>query len=286
MKPDRIDPNPSDAAPGRSRNMRGMAALAVLAAAAALLLQPVSPAGAHEDLIRTDTYDAIFKEYSRRYFGKSFDWKIFKAQAIAESRLDPEAVSGDGAFGLMQLLPETFRQIAEENPDVRGDIRDPRANIAAGIYYDWKLWKLWDAGRPFKERVRFMLGAYNAGKDAILDAQQIAIERKLDPFVWPSIERTLEAVIGSAHRQTVAYVDKVLRIRRQMEGRIQASPDAAGFCSDSSASRKARNFFGDKTPWAAAVSHSRPTLTVTRRSSARRNMASSVSSSPAQRAAS
>ncbi|MCF8053592.1 MAG: transglycosylase SLT domain-containing protein [Desulfobacterales bacterium] len=178
---------------------------------------------AYEDLIRVDTYDSFFREYSKRYFGPDFDWRIFKAQAIVESRLDPNAVSQAGAVGLMQILPKTYRQIAEENPDIRGDIRSPRWNIAAGIYYDKKLWNLWDAGRPLEQRLRFMLGAYNAGKQSILEAQQVAIKRKLNPYTWPSIERTLESVIGPEHRQTLYYVKKVLQIRGQMDGVKEAS---------------------------------------------------------------
>lgn len=211
--------HPSTPKPGGSKSC------SMLCLAALLVLLLVSPGGVagYENLILVDAYDPLFREYSKRYFGPDFDWRIFKAQAIAESRLDPDAVSRAGAVGLMQLLPRTYRQIAEENPDIQGDIRDPRWNIAAGIYYSRQLWELWDAGRAFEQRLRFMLGSYNAGKENILKAQQVAIERKLNPYVWPSIERTLEAVIGPGHRQTLYYVEKVLTIRGHMDGVKEAS---------------------------------------------------------------
>ena len=188
-----------------------------------LLLVNAPGVRAYEDLIHVDTYDSFFRKYSERYFGPDFDWRIFKAQAIVESKLDPNAVSEAGAIGLMQILPRTYRQITEENPDIQGDARDPRWNISAGIYYSRQLWDLWDAGRPFEQRLRFMLGSYNAGKQSILEAQQIAIKRKLNPYTWPSIERTLEAVTGPGHRQTLYYVRKVLQVRRQIDGVKEAS---------------------------------------------------------------
>ncbi len=179
-------------------------------------------AGTYEGLIRIDRYDHHFQAFSRRYFGAAFDWRLFKAQAIAESRLDPEAISTEGAVGLMQILPKTFHQIKRENNDIEGGIRDPRSNIAAGIYYDRTLWELWEKERPFQDRIRFMLGAYNAGREALLEAQQVAIERKLNPFLWSSMKRTLPSVIGAEYRQTVAYVDKIFRIREMMKKWLKA----------------------------------------------------------------
>ena len=85
-------------------------------------------------------YDKYFSKYTRRYFGPDFDRRYFKAQAIAESRLKPEARSGEGALGPMQILPRTFREITEKNPGIKSRIGHPRWNIAAGIYYNRIMW--------------------------------------------------------------------------------------------------------------------------------------------------
>ena len=76
------------------------------------------------------TYDEIFRKYSKQYFGVGFDWKVFKAQAMTESNLNPEAKSWVGAKGVMQLMPATYQEIQSKNPEI-GEISDPRWNIAA-----------------------------------------------------------------------------------------------------------------------------------------------------------
>ena len=40
-----------------------------------------------------DRYDQTFRKYSKRYFGVGFDWRVFKAQAMAESEMNPNAKS-------------------------------------------------------------------------------------------------------------------------------------------------------------------------------------------------
>ncbi len=57
----------------------------------------------------TDRYDPTFRKYSKRFFGVGFDWRLFKAQGMTESNLNPAATSWVGARGVMQLMPTTFR---------------------------------------------------------------------------------------------------------------------------------------------------------------------------------
>jgi membrane-bound lytic murein transglycosylase MltF len=162
---------------------------------------------------RVRTFDTYFSKYAKRFFGPAFDWHFFKAQAIAESRLDPRARSKVGAAGVMQIMPRTFEEIKRKNPAVKGNRMQPRWNIAAGIYYDRMIWKLFKSERPFQDRLNFMFGAYNAGKGNILKAQKIAAGRGLNPNLWGSIERSLPRVTGKRSRETLGYVNKIEEIK-------------------------------------------------------------------------
>jgi hypothetical protein len=82
-------------------------------------------------------YDQHFKTFTKMFFGDTMDWRIFKAQAIIESRLKIDAKSHVGAHGLMQIMPRTYKEIQEKNSLFKGkSITDPKWNIAAGIYYN------------------------------------------------------------------------------------------------------------------------------------------------------
>ena len=158
--------------------------------------------------IANDKYDKYFQKYSKRYFGPAMDWKIFKAQAFAESNLDPDAKSWVGAKGLMQLMPATYADIQLKNPEL-GEISEPRWNIAAGIYYNRHLWKRWEEKTEQEERLRFVFGSYNAGFQTIKRAQQIAAQESLDVARWVSIETVAPEVPRWRHEETVGYVRKI-----------------------------------------------------------------------------
>jgi membrane-bound lytic murein transglycosylase MltF len=158
-------------------------------------------------------FDPYFSKYSKRYFGPGFDWRHFKAQAVAESRLKAKAKSRVGALGVMQIMPRTFKEITLKNPTIKGTREQPRWNIAAGIYYDRQLWKTWKAKRPFQDRVNFMFASYNAGKMNIIKAQKLAEKNGLNPNLWQSIKSELREVTGKKSRETVVYVQKIEKIR-------------------------------------------------------------------------
>lgn len=178
---------------------------AVRLAAAALVLAAWSPARCQGV---TRQYDDTFRKYSKRFFGPGFDWRLFKAQAMAESHLDPSAASRVGARGLMQLMPSTFREIASRNPEFQS-IDDPTWNIAAGIYYDHRLWSQWTDPLVDQERIRFVLGSYNAGRGTLLRARSIAEQRRLDIGQWSSICMVAPEVPKWRHHETLGYVDKI-----------------------------------------------------------------------------
>lgn len=177
----------------------------------------VGPSLAYERYNAVVKYDCYFQKYTKRFFGPGFDWRYFKAQAVAESRLRAQARSRVGAVGLMQIMPATFKEIMRKNPRIKGSRAQPRWNVAAGIYYDRLIWKVWKADRPFQDRIDFTFGAYNAGKANIIKAQRVAKSRGLDPNRWNSIVAILSKVTGRHSRETVGYVKKINTIKEVLK---------------------------------------------------------------------
>ncbi len=151
----------------------------------------------------TREYDPLFQKYAKRYFGPHFDWRWFKAQGVTESNLRPQARSRAGAVGLMQILPSTFAEIRKANPHYV-DIESPRWNIAAGIYYDRRLYahRRFDP-LPDEEQLLVAFACYNAGLGGILRVM------KRTP---PPVESWQQLAPG-APRETRGYVDRIVRIR-------------------------------------------------------------------------
>ncbi len=80
---------------------------------------------------------------------------LIRAIIHAESAYQPDAVSPKGAQGLMQLMPETQKELQVENPF------DPEQNIRGGATY---LAQLLD---EFQGDVEMAAAAYNAGPGAV-----------------------------------------------------------------------------------------------------------------------
>lgn len=119
----------------------------------------------------TTKYDTHFRKYSKRYFGPGFDWLWFKSQGIAESGLRNKVRSSMGAVGIMQILPSTYADIHKKSPYLSaGTLKDPRWNIATGIFYDRILYKRWlkRLERTTPESNLYMaFASYNAGHNKI-----------------------------------------------------------------------------------------------------------------------
>ena len=161
-------------------------------------------------------YDGYFSKYCKRYFSVGFDWRWFKAQAIAESDLNKDAESWCKAKGIMQLLPSTFAGLCEKYPELKNNIYDPRWNIAAGIRYDRDLWSQWKAERPFQDRLYFTFGSYNAGFGTLLKAQEMCTAQKLNENLWHSIETVATHIETWRHDETLGYIDRIDKVYSEL----------------------------------------------------------------------
>jgi len=157
-------------------------------------------------------YDLFFHKYSKQLFGVGFNWRTFKAQAIAESKLDRNAESYVGAQGVMQIMPGTFDEIKRRNTFVKGSVLDPKVNIRAGVWYDRDIWRRWSRKETFQDRLNFMMASYNAGRGHIINAQKKCIadpDTYGDPNTWECIENTLHMITGDHSRETKTYVKRI-----------------------------------------------------------------------------
>jgi hypothetical protein len=93
-------------------------------------------------------YHPIIVAVANRY---EVDAALVKAIIMAESSYNPQAVSSEGATGLMQLMPQTAEALGVE------DAFDPEHNINGGVKYFKELLKTFDNNVPLA------LAAYNAG---------------------------------------------------------------------------------------------------------------------------
>jgi membrane-bound lytic murein transglycosylase MltF len=184
----------------------------LLAASLALTSLPERAAAQR---VPSDRYDGWFKKYTKRYFGIGFDWKMFKAQGMAESGLSPTAKSWVGARGIMQLMPSTYQAISSHRPEMTA-IDDPQWNIAAGIMHDRDMWTLWRDSVPDDDRWRFMFGGYNAGEGTIFRAQGVAKASKLNERTWPNIESVAPTVPRWRYKETLGYVHTIQENRKKL----------------------------------------------------------------------
>jgi len=144
-------------------------------------------------------YDSLFRKYAPQI---GWDWRLLAALVYQESRFNPDAVSWSGAFGLMQMMPETARKFGCDS----GQTIEP--NIRAGVRYINHLDRMWkDKVKNPSERLKFVLASYNIGPGHILDARNLAIETGKSDTLWD--EHVAEAML--LKNQEFYYTKDIVR---------------------------------------------------------------------------
>jgi len=110
---------------------------------------------------RKMTYQQMFQAIGRRY---DLNWRMLAAQAYIESSFDANALGQKGALGLMQIMPNTWREWSKvvKSPDPF----DSYSNVlVAAVYLDYLRTTL---GKHDHAQVEWMLVAYNWGIEKVL----------------------------------------------------------------------------------------------------------------------
>jgi soluble lytic murein transglycosylase-like protein len=121
-------------------------------------------------------------EASQQY---GIDPRLIQAVIHVESNFDPQALSPKGAQGLMQLMPQTARDLQVS------DAFSPKENIEGGTRYLRYLLDL------YNQDITLALAAYNAGPE------KVNLYRGIPPY-----------------QETRTYVQKVTQIYNQLKSRL------------------------------------------------------------------
>jgi membrane-bound lytic murein transglycosylase F len=125
---------------------------------------------------KVSPWDDLIKQYSESI---KWDWRLLASLIYQESRFMPDVKSRVGAYGLMQIMPETGRHFGIDSS------ASPQNNIKAGAKYINWLHSIFDPKIPdTDERTKFILAAYNAGPGHVLDAMKLAEKNGKDPQKW------------------------------------------------------------------------------------------------------
>ncbi len=123
-------------------------------------------------------YDNIFKKYAPEV---GWDWRLLAAQAFQESRFKANAKSWVGARGLMQIMPKTARGYRTSV----SKLNNPETSVQVATKFIADLDRYLMKYVPNdKERIKFVIAAYNVGIAHVYDAIALADKYGLDPQVW------------------------------------------------------------------------------------------------------
>lgn len=121
-------------------------------------------------------YDNIVKKESSKI---NWDWRLMSSLIYQESGFDPEVKSWVGAFGLMQLMPNTAKKYGVDISS------SPDKQITAGVKYIKSLDKqLKSHIVDSVERKKFVLASYNVGIGHVFDARRLAQKYNKNPDLW------------------------------------------------------------------------------------------------------
>ena len=121
-------------------------------------------------------YDNLIKKYSELV---KWDWLLGASLVYQESQFNPNTKSWAGAVGLMQLMPNTAKQVGITN------LKNPELNIKGGFKYLAYLDNLWkETITDSTERIKFVLASYNVGPGHITDARNLTEKYEGNPNIW------------------------------------------------------------------------------------------------------
>ncbi|MCL4558252.1 MAG: transglycosylase SLT domain-containing protein [Deltaproteobacteria bacterium] len=148
-------------------------------------------------------YAYIIKNYADRY---GLDPVVVYSIILQESKYKPDAVSGSGALGIMQIMPFTGARIARDISLIPFSVPmllDPQINIGIGIWYFKQLMV------RYKGNYVLSLAAYNAGTKAVDKWLAASDACNTDEFIeeipFDETRHYVKAIIADIAAYTMVY---------------------------------------------------------------------------------
>lgn len=155
---------------------------------------------ARADRQRLEKLRPVLQKHARE---QGMDWLNLAALAFKESALEPSTRSGSGPTGLMQITPSAAQRVGINN------IQSVDSNVQAGAKYLALIRRKFFASPKLNERERmaFVLAAYNLGPERVQGMRAEARRRGLNPNQWFfQVERIAMEQVGMG---PVSYVNSV-----------------------------------------------------------------------------
>lgn len=143
-------------------------------------------------------YDKILKKYGKEY---GIDWRLVAALIYNESKFNVNAISSKGAFGIIQIMPETAEMygITAQSPI------DEQIKVSFKILNNYKI-TLKQFFKNEKDLYKAMIASYNLGLGHILDAINLAIKYEGEIYNWEQVSKWL---LNKAQKKY--YSDPIVR---------------------------------------------------------------------------
>jgi soluble lytic murein transglycosylase len=199
------------------------------AAGLVLLVLVVASLAGRQAVLRY-AYPFPYREEIITYADRNGLDPLFVAAIIrTESGFRPGAVSPKGAVGLMQIMPDTGRWVAENLGFAHFDphmLKDPATNLMIGTWY------LAELREEFGSNVVLVVAAYNAGRGRVkewVEKDGYDLRAGADSTIspWPGAEVTEDYPVSKlALAETRDYVRRViasLKTYRRLYGPVLES---------------------------------------------------------------
>lgn len=128
-------------------------------------------------------YDAFLRDVCARHH---IDWRFVSSIIYQESRFSSDVLGLGGSYGIMQLMPNTYRQYG------MSDTAGVDEQIRTGVKHIAALYQQFSTAVDSAEIYYFVAAAYNAGMGHIRDARALCKKYGGNSQQWASVSQYLK----------------------------------------------------------------------------------------------